>query len=815
MGSVMTKRVGTSVANTPGTGVLDDLKRFGITIADIDARKLTPSDIDAMGLDTAISAYKIPYYDINGRPSTHFRLRKLPDPSVPGDRGGFIRLSRDSTRIYFPADFADTDPKSLKLSAAETVDGVPRTFTPLFVVDDERLAVHILKVHGYKSVAMQGPAGWQSAAGLAEGFQEVCEHVIENSMTIMLWIGDGTDKNIQREVANLAMAFKFHGVPFKSIRQYTDNGLVSSELRRILAPLSRFPKHPNIRQYIQDKIGDTGAKLTRKDHIELALAILSDMESRGTRIRSTTTGDYYYFEHATRELIRASLVSSKDMMEHSDFMSSIYTRYGLSPNDGQTLRWLSTQFMAEEPIRQSTSYRTLMCDPRFESTFALQVSPSEFVHIADGEKARVRMNGDKGILFERGNTRPVDVDLLKAELHKQRQHDTLPLWWMDIVREVRLNRDDRFRMMLSLLYYVSPWLKGWREIQLPIEVVTGEAGTGKSSLFALRLNIMSGEAEMKGLPDSVRGWHTEVVNTSGICLFDNVHLTNKIHMQALSDEMCRLVTEAKPTISRHQLYKTADLARFPVQCTFGLTSIENVFTKIDFLQRSIVLHLDRAYSDSAEVLFSGWVQEKLESRGGREAWLAHHIVAIERFFEVARKQWNSDYKSKIRLINFEQALMIMGSVFGLEADWLPDMLSENSKATAIRIDWVLEGLSRFTEEWRRTSKNPNFTASDVVDWAACQDDFDKNATLTNARRLGRYVATHKTVVRQTTGIVIMDNSKRGCGYAIDINPTTAQVGSKVPEAGARSRDRPRRNDRDQLSSRSRADLNRAIEDEDS
>jgi hypothetical protein len=782
---------GTEVAPS---AVARDLAPFGLTPRDIDARPLTPIDYETLSLPPTVSGYRIPYYDIGGTPLKHFRIRQLPFPGIPGDTGAFIRAQKDITKIYFPMGFHELEPKKVRIHATESVNGEQQIHTPIIIVEDERAAMHVLKSYGLYSAAIQGPAGWKHSLDLADGFTELCEKIIDEGLTIVLWIGDAQDRNIQKEVANLAMEFKFHGVPFKNIRQYTYDKLLDHNLKEVLKPLSQFPRHPNIRAYIQEKIGDTGAKLTRKDNSEVALAMLADMEARGTRIRSTTTNDFYYFDKGTKELVKASLaVSGKELMENSDFMAGIYTRYGVSPNDQSILRWFSTQFMAEEPIYRTTSYKVMMCDPRYTNTFALQITPSEFIHFGHGKRAEIRENGDFGILFERSQGKSVDVDILKDELAKQREEAVLPMWWLDVVKEVRLNKDEQFRTLLSLLYYISPWLKGWREMQLPIEVVTGEAGTGKSSLFALRLNILTGDPELQGLPDSVRGWHTAVVNTSGICVFDNVHLANKVHRQSLSDEMCRLVTEPKPTIAMRQLYKTADMMKMPVHCTFALTSIENVFTNIDFIQRSIIIHLDRAYGgDGEDVLFGGWVEDKLKSRGGREAWLAHHIVALERFFALVPKHWNDNYKSKTRLINFEQSLVIMGKVFGLNVEkWLPELIRENSRTTAIDIDWVLEGLSRFAEDLKNKEDNPNFTAADVVEWAMCQDDFDGNVTLTNPRRLGRYISNHKTIVKQTTGIVITTTSKRGAGYAIHVDPSVKANHPKVKLKTKSPRARPR------------------------
>lgn len=772
--------------------IADDLASFALVEADLDVRNISPIEMERIGIDPDIIGYKIPYYDINGKPLKHYRIRRLPNSNDPNDDGVFIRSSVDIARIYFPPDFSDTTGATVTVYERHGKNKVSIEHTPIIIVDDERMAAYITKTFGYLSVAIQGPSGWQTSSGIADGLMDLCELALEMNYTLVIWIGDGTDKNMQKEVANLAMEIKFQGIKFKNIKQYTEDVFTVRDLVDVLEETTSFPKHPNIRQYIQEKIGNDGSRLTRKDCAEIGTAVLADMEATGFRIRSTTTDGLFYFDRRSKRLMEATLAGTRDIMENSDFMSYIYTKYGLSPMDTGILKWFSTQFVAEEPIQRTTSHRILMCDTRKEPVFALQVSESEFVHIGTNGTARVRENGDFGILFEMNKVIPMNVNKLKKELVKQRRQEKLPMWWLDVVKEVRLDKDMYFRKFLSLLYYISPWLKGWQGIQLPVEVITGEAGTGKSSLFALRLLITTGDPKLGGLPSDIKGWHTKVVSTSGICVFDNVHMMNKTHIQSLSDEMCRLVTEPTPTISMRQLYKTAEMADFPLQCTFGLTSIENVFTKPDFIQRSVIIHLDRAYSDSEEILFGGWLEDKLNSHGGREAWLAHHLIALERFFAIASSEWDSNYKSKTRLINFEQALITMGKVFDIDVSWLPNLIVNNFKETAVTLDWTLEGLKKFSEYWAQ-GKTDEFTAADIVNWAVCQDDFESSSTLTNARRLGRYISNNKTVIKQTLGIMILGTQKRGAIYAITRNNGLEGTNTKKAIGSYSLRTRPRRN----------------------
>lgn len=795
-----------------------DLAHLKLEPQDIDARPLTQMDHEHLGFNSPIAGYRIPYYDVSGRPVKHSRIRQLPPQPTKAEiaaasgntavaqrklaatGGAFIRTSRDETRIYFPIGFSGLlkQPVTISIPPSDEnwLDARPRAMTPLIVVDDERVAAYIVKHHRMLSVAVQGPAGWQAHAGLAEGFKELVEEIVTGELCVVLWIGDGGDRNVQREVANLAMELKFNGVPFSHIRQYTQDKLTDAALRLVLTPPSAFPRHPNIRQYIQDKIGDSGIKLTRRDQMEIGLAILSDMEANGTRIRSTNDNGYYYFNNSTRELVRASIMYGKELIVHSDFVQYIYTKYGVSPNDNSILRWFATQFASEEPIQRTRSYKVLLAEPRQDNTFALQVGPSEFIYIEDkeGAEARVVTNGTNGILFEKTSVAELDLERLDAELKKQRAKDVLPMWWGSVIKEVRMDtQDDNYRTLIALLYYVSPWLKGWREMQLPIEVVVGEAGTGKSSLFSMRMKTLTGVPDLKGLPATFKDFHASIAQTSGLLVADNVHLASRTYRQALSDEMCRIVTEPRPSIEMRQLYTTADVAKFPVHCTFGITSVENVFTNVDFLQRAILIQLERAYE--TELLFGDWVNQKIEERGGREAWLAHHVVALERFFGLVRSSWEAQYRSKTRLINFEQSLVLMAKVFGMDASWLPTLLHKVNTRNAVTLDWVLEGLNTFVDGLRaspgmaakKDAKHLYFTAADIVDWSTVNDEFSDNHTLTNARRLGRYIITNKTTVLSTTGIrIVKSPSGKNVHYAVPIEPSS----SAASRRGGKGESRP-------------------------
>ena len=130
------------------------------------------------------------------------------------------------------------------------------------------------------------------------------------------------------------------------------------------------------------------------------------------------------------------------------------------------------------------------------------------------------------------------------------------------------------------------------------------------------------------------------------------------------------------------------------------------------------------------------------------------MVVLHRFFKLVQEKWNPRYQAKHRLINFEQAMILMAEVFGEESDWIPTYLAGVVDKTLADSDWTFEGIKAYTEYAGRYLKADKFhTAGDIVEWAAGQEDFEKCEMLTNGRRLGRYLQTHKSLVASSLGLV--------------------------------------------------------------
>jgi len=250
------------------------------------------------------------------------------------------------------------------------------------------------------------------------------------------------------------------------------------------------------------------------------------------------------------------------------------------------------------------------------------------------------------------------------------------------------------------------------------------------------------------MPHDIRDWYSSITGTGGLHVTDNVHFRSKDMQQKMSDEICRLITEPDPHVELRRLYTTMNIYRVPVNASFGITAIEQPFKNTDIVQRSAIFKLSalRGKYDGE------WKQNNLNKFGGREGWLAHQFLVLHKFLRAVTKlgAWNPMYEADHRLIHYEQVLTILAEILGMDTDWIPETLQGGMSASLTDADEVLEGLRYFVEQWR-TDKV--FSTREIADWSQSGDDFDKHPILSNARSLGRYIATHERQVEMTTGIV--------------------------------------------------------------
>jgi hypothetical protein len=678
---------------------------------------------------------------------------------------------------------------------------------------DPQLAQRGSDAQGTKKLIARLDSGAETSeesytSSLAVGMQDLIDLVLQTDTTIIIVFDsdviNGVKPSVQRAAANLGFEFRFKGVPFTNIRQIIlpfneghsaddsdadadadaefdklglDDFLTAEGgyesfvwlVNKCLEKRSAFPRHPSIMDYVGRRLQK--AKMSRKEAQQVALAIMTELDSTGIRLRSEAEKQMYYFDNNTKVLMKAAfLVGLKDEAHETPFGSFLYRRFGVGAADQKMLQWLSAQFAGELPIENVIPERIFAYPKRVAGQppadcVRYQINDGQYV-IVNSDGIEIVDNGHDNVLFEKGYVEPIQKNDLIREFHA-RSREPLYNWWDIALRDTRIKDHNYTQQLHALLYYISPWLFRWRGLQLPIEMTLGESGSGKSTLYSLRQQILTGDPKLRNSPADMKDWVASVVNAGGLHVIDNVQMTNPQLRNLLSDELCRLVTEPNPSIEQRKYYTNADILRHPVRVVFAITAIRQPFQNADLMQRSVVLELDKPAQSEAVTYSMDWVGDILDAPGGRTAWVAHHLYVLHKFFQVVKQEWNPNYIATHRLVHFEQSLCLMAKVFGMDSSWIPRFLVGKTNVLLTKTDWAFEGLRAFVEERQPLCmQQPYFFASDVVDWAQSEPDFSECEILTSSRRYGRWMEDHKSMINQILNVQMVGKYGNKSRYRI-------------------------------------------------
>lgn len=778
--------------------IIADLSKSGLEPGDLRARQLGPNEKHATNTPASVDGYVIPYFTWQQKPLPFYRARLYEwEPK-------YKQVANQPNHIYFPPGFAQ-----LVLSP---------DCKCIILLEGEKKAACGVK-HGYATCAVGGVDSWRNriismpkdtqlvqgknnsvvaklAAGaelqahtdkLAVGMEDLIGLITQKKIPIVI-IYDSDDKgklnpDVQAAAALLGYELRHRGIPAKHIRQlilrptafYSEDKLglddflvhpklgpemFEKQLQEVLSARSAFPRHPNPKGYINKKL--QRSRMPRSDMQALATAVLCDLDSRGLRLRCPADDRLYYFHSLTHELLPVHF-QLKQGFANSPFGVKLYRDYNLGAADYRILQWVETQFTGEEPIADVDPERVITV--RGDAVY-YQLSGGKMLKIT-GQNIFLLDNGTEDILFEATAVEPLDAIKVMAaigKIEKLPPDQPMPSYWYDVLKDARIHASDgdNARRILALLYSISPWFYRWRGTQLPIEMMVAEPGAGKSTLYQLRLDILTGIPTLRNAPRDMRDWTASVAATGGLHVTDNVNMSNSQLRQELSDELCRIVTEPNPHIEARKLYSDNELVRTPVKAVFALTAVKQPFNNSDIIQRSIITQLDKG---DAEVEYeAGWEQRQLAAHGGREGWIAFQAVFLKRLLARIQEKWNPQYKAKFRLINIEQLLMLAAEVYGWDPTWIPEYLEKTRNKSISESDWALEGLKAFADDHRSQygDNNPTrrISAQDISAYFEGDDDFGGCTILANPRQLGKYIAQNRNMVSTIVGI-----SEKGAPYA--------------------------------------------------
>lgn len=783
--------------------IVEDLAKSGLEISDMNVRPLTSTERHATGSPQQPEGYVIPYRGIGGQALPFYRVRlKGWDPK-------YKQLTDEPNHLYFPRGFWDL---------ANDDD----TRYILFVEGEKKAACAVK--HGFacvacggvdswsnKTVALPGdakltkgrdgriiaklPSGSEDGTGthqdeLAAGMKDLIDLVIKRGIPLVI-VYDSDEfgmvpPQVQAAAARLGYALRFHGVPAKHIRQFVikpppgfvgdklglDDLLVGTSIKKgqldiaiqkVLLRPSAFPKHPNPREYINKKL--RRSKMSREQLQALATSILCDLDASGTRLYSPDEEELYYFSRESHRLMKVSFKLNENFAK-SDWGVYLYRTYNLSAADERVLIWLESLFAGEEPIREVQPERVLAIR---DDAIYYQINGAQMIRV-NAREIRVLDNGSDDILFLSDAVQDLDKAGVVEHINKLlQQAGPLENYWFKVLCETRIADDEERSQarLLSYLYSISPWFYRWRGTQLPVEMVIGEPGSGKSTIYELRLGILNGDPKLRNPPKDIDNWGVSVGNTGGIHVTDNVNLINSGLRQQISDEMCRCVTASRPTIEKRKLYADNTLIQIPVKTVFAVTSVRQPFNAPDIIQRSVITFMDKG---AEAVEYSGdWAQDQLERFGGREGWIAYHLVFIHRLLQKVQEKWVDGYKAKFRLKNAEQLFKLSAELYGEEApDWVIGYVEASQADKIADNDNVLGALRKFAEyiigTYGENNKGKRFTAKEIAEQMAENEEFNGVEMLTNARKLGKFMKNNPNLLATVAGITEWGTSSNATSY---------------------------------------------------
>ena len=798
--------------SSPEELMATDLAKSGLIYQDMLTRVLDDASKSECGLSSKVMGYVIPYFDMSGKLLTFYRTKILNSSVIK-----YMQVKDSSNHVYFPKNFMEVFKEAQykyviltegeKKAAITCKMGIPCV---AFGGVDSWVNKTLIIPKNSEIEAYKGPSSGllkvklpsanfddTTITSYAVGFRELLDLCMQKDTVIYIAYDTDTTKGCssgpQRAAAKLGYELRHSGFTLNYIKQLVlpylgdktglDDFIVKSGVDALVSLIvktnekaSAFPVHPNVREYISKLLSKT--RLTRKQHQNIAISLLTELDAKGQRMFSPDDGYLYYFDGRTNRLMRVILNTQfKDQINETDFGRLMYRDYNISATaDIQTMRWMGTIFTGEDPLIEVNPHRIIARHVDGDDSVKVQLSNSKYIVVTGDPKKPyvIKSNGSDSILFE--SEMHNELDLVKLEAELKRQHnEPLKMWWDDVMGDVRLKNPESLGTITALLYYISPWLLRWRGTQLPVEIVVGEAGSGKSSLYTMRLSILMGDPQLRNTPKEYKDWTASISHAGGLYVVDNVHMTDKNLKQSISDDLCRLVTEPNPRVNMRKYYTTNEEMQVRVNTVFGFTAINHPFNAGDLIQRSHLIELTKpveldASGNLLHTSFDGnWYQRQIDRFGGREAWMAHHLHVLHLFFKRVKERWNPNYIASNRLINLEQCMVLMAEVFGMEdTSWIPNFWTSTTLRTIADQDWTVTGLKDFADYQKKHSdwRQRTFTASEISKWAAAREEYEECFQLTNVRSLGKYLQSNKQIVSETAGIIPAGTKNNAAIYKV-------------------------------------------------
>ena len=726
----------------------------------------------------------------------------IPYRTIKGRENGFVRhrLTKGTTKYY-------QQPGSGNRLFIPPLPLLPHAIftnpsTPLCITEGEKKALKAAQ-HGFPTVALAGVDNWRSRTfrlpanavthsadrqnvtfRINDRMEDMLRETVSEELLDIEWGGRlvyiifDTDAAPNPDVERAAFEFglwldSVGAVPYRvylpsepNLKTGLDDFIVRcgpDALTALLEQQWAFPVPINPRSYINRRMRHPN----RDDQLKVARTVLATLDGRGQRYRDPSDATYYYDR---RDGTLYEWNSWRDDIRSTKFGVLIANEFGVTAADKVVMSRLADQFVSAPPIREVVpeNVSTVRGD-----TFYWQLDDGHMARV-DADDVSIVDNGTDDVLFRSDAVKPCALSSLHNHLQTLRIQGRAQPAWREIVDEMKLvplfgMTLEQTRRWLTVQCYLAPYLQRWRGMMLPFEQCIAEGGSGKTSFYNLRKGVYSGRPSLDAVPNN-RGDLEALLASTAFLVIDNIADVPRDLQAVLSDLLAQLVTDPDPHVSKRKLYSTNALARYPVYCTYAVTSIRSPFYRADLLERSIEFSLDKRASENPD---DSWFSRHFHDR---ERFMADQMWAVRAFFEEVRRSWMPSYRTASRLENYSQAVVCMGVALGYERGDMHEialLLNRHVRETINRRDYVLLAVRDFVA-YKRRMKQADGDSIELYTWCNNQSGtvWADATVFKHAAHVTNHLLSHRSLIEAECDVKITE--ERGKVFiSIDLVPNSA------------------------------------------
>lgn len=512
--------------------------------------------------------------------------------------------------------------------------------------------------------------------------------------------------NVQRAMWDLAEYLENHGavvqqLAFPSQPQTVGGGKIGLDdylaAGGKIEDLTPQPVVPSdIKVYVNANLNSTKrGKSKRQTLNQVAKAVTNALDLKGQRFEDVDTKELLYWSNEEKTLYGLNNHQTSNgavtQLRSSGLGRLLTVRYGVKTTDGPATQTIFDEFASRSGIKRVKTRCGFTNDPEAndgKGAALLQVDNKHFLYV-DANGIYFAENGEGDYFFkQQDHNHSSDEDVVALDRLQSLSNRKLEIddpyegKWLETLKRVNTRRlfgctQSETHLIIACLFYLSPAMFRWKGLQLPLELTLGEPGSGKSTLYNLRRNIITGDSSLDNQPLSQKDWYAQITasNNGGMWICDNMGDLPDGFDKAFSDELARLITDPKPRVKLRTLYTTHDLTEAPVNCCFAITAVRSPLFRPDILERSLIIQMDTIPSGKRD---GGWL-----GRHSRMDWLEDYALILQRFLSRVELGWDEEYLSQWRLIHLEQAMIQMAYAISPTLGPLMNSIVEAKKLSRI------------------------------------------------------------------------------------------------------------------------------------